>query len=283
MLRRSLSCSVLCVASLAFASGTTVTFDQGVQGFVVNGHDVPSADGGNPGAMLHWNNFVDTFFLELRTSENPAFLGDLSRYGTSVTLSTDVKCEFIRNFFGNSIPRDIVLELRDFDNAPRGYPYVSVFKVIGSVSGSTENWRRFETTFDPTSSTLPSGWGGTGAEDPNTFEPRLPANRTFASVLASVDQVLFTTAEPGFFYVFSFFNMKYDNVSISSTPACNSIDFNGDGLFPTDEDLVDFFAVYAGGTCSTSSCGTIDFNNDGLFPDDGDILAFLQVFAGGEC
>jgi hypothetical protein len=102
-------------------------------------------------------------------------------------------------------------------------------------------------------------------------------------VLASVDQVLFTTAEPGFFYVFSFFNMKYDNVSISSTPACNSIDFNGDGLFPTDEDLVDFFAVYAGGTCSTSSCGTIDFNNDGLFPDDGDILAFLQVFAGGEC
>jgi hypothetical protein len=64
---------------------------------------------------------------------------------------------------------------------------------------------------------------------------------------------------------------------------CGSIDFNGDSLFPTDEDVIDFFNVFAGGQCSTGTCGSIDFNGDGLFPSDDDILAFLRVFAGGQC
>jgi hypothetical protein len=65
--------------------------------------------------------------------------------------------------------------------------------------------------------------------------------------------------------------------------ACDSIDFNNDGLFPDDSDLVDFLSVLAGGGCSQSSCNDIDFNNDGLFPDDSDLLALLTVLAGGEC
>jgi hypothetical protein len=64
---------------------------------------------------------------------------------------------------------------------------------------------------------------------------------------------------------------------------CDSIDFNGDGLFPDDNDVIDFLAVFAGGTCSTGLCGDIDFNNDELFPDDNDVLAFLRVLAGGDC
>ncbi len=67
---------------------------------------------------------------------------------------------------------------------------------------------------------------------------------------------------------------------------CDSIDFNRDGLFPDDADLVDFLSVLAGGACSTDptpGCSDIDFNNDGLFPDDSDLLAFLRVLAGGEC
>jgi hypothetical protein len=66
-------------------------------------------------------------------------------------------------------------------------------------------------------------------------------------------------------------------------PRCDSIDFNGDSLFPDDADLVDFLAVLAGGTCSTGTCNSIDFNNDGLFPDDQDLIAFLRVLAGGNC
>jgi hypothetical protein len=66
-------------------------------------------------------------------------------------------------------------------------------------------------------------------------------------------------------------------------PVCGSIDFNGDGLFPDDSDLIDFLSVLAGGPCSTGTCGSIDFNGDGLFPDDNDLIAFLRVLAGGEC
>lgn len=64
---------------------------------------------------------------------------------------------------------------------------------------------------------------------------------------------------------------------------CDDIDFNNDGLFPDDTDLLDLLAVLAGGACSTGSCGSIDFNNDGLFPDDEDLVAFLRVLAGGSC
>jgi hypothetical protein len=64
---------------------------------------------------------------------------------------------------------------------------------------------------------------------------------------------------------------------------CNSIDFNRDGLFPDDLDLVDYLNVLAGGPCSTPMCSDLDFNNDGLFPDDNDLIAFLRVLAGGEC
>jgi hypothetical protein len=65
---------------------------------------------------------------------------------------------------------------------------------------------------------------------------------------------------------------------------CDGIDFNDDGLFPDDQDLVDFLAVLAGGACSNDpNCNDIDFNNDGLFPDDSDLITFLRVLAGGEC
>jgi hypothetical protein len=67
-------------------------------------------------------------------------------------------------------------------------------------------------------------------------------------------------------------------------PLCDSIDFNNDGLFPDDNDLVDFLAVLAGGACSNDpNCNDIDFNNDGLFPDDNDLVTFLTVLAGGSC
>jgi hypothetical protein len=65
---------------------------------------------------------------------------------------------------------------------------------------------------------------------------------------------------------------------------CGSLDYNSDGLFPDDQDLIDFLSVLAGGACSNDpNCGAIDFNNDGLFPDDTDLFVFLQVLAGGNC
>ncbi len=61
------------------------------------------------------------------------------------------------------------------------------------------------------------------------------------------------------------------------------IDFNNDGVFPDDLDVVDFLSVLAGGACSQPNCDNIDFNNDGVFPDDQDVLDFFAVLAGAPC
>jgi hypothetical protein len=61
---------------------------------------------------------------------------------------------------------------------------------------------------------------------------------------------------------------------------CSDIDFNNDGLFPDDLDLIDYNSVLAGGPCSTNDCDTIDFNRDGLFPDDEDLVCFLRILSG---
>ncbi|MFO0831141.1 MAG: hypothetical protein U0637_04760 [Phycisphaerales bacterium] len=67
-------------------------------------------------------------------------------------------------------------------------------------------------------------------------------------------------------------------------PTCDTVDFNGDGLFPDTADIDDFLAVFSGGACSNDPhCGDVDFNNDGLFPDAFDIEVFLTVFSGGAC
>ena len=74
------------------------------------------------------------------------------------------------------------------------------------------------------------------------------------------------------------------SLGFETGPSCDSLDFNQDGLFPDDNDLVDFLSVLAGGPCSNDpNCNDIDFNNDELFPDDSDLIAFLRVLAGGEC
>lgn len=66
--------------------------------------------------------------------------------------------------------------------------------------------------------------------------------------------------------------------------ACDSIDFNGDGLYPDTSDIDDFLSVFSGGPCSNEpDCADIDFNNDGLFPDTADIDSMLLVFSGGQC
>ncbi|HEX2837818.1 MAG TPA: hypothetical protein VHN77_06790, partial [Phycisphaerales bacterium] len=64
---------------------------------------------------------------------------------------------------------------------------------------------------------------------------------------------------------------------------CDSIDWNGDGLFPDIQDIADFIFVFGGGTCPTGTCNDLDYNNDTLLPDTTDIQALVSVFGGGPC
>jgi hypothetical protein len=63
---------------------------------------------------------------------------------------------------------------------------------------------------------------------------------------------------------------------------CDSIDFNGNGVFPENQDVIDFFSTLAGACPLNQGCD-IDFNNNGVFPEDQDVIDFFQVLAGGSC
>ncbi len=76
-------------------------------------------------------------------------------------------------------------------------------------------------------------------------------------------------------------------LAVTFVPGCDDIDFNNNGVFPEDQDVVDFFDVLAGGnppTCDPiQGCNDIDFNNNDVFPEDQDVVDFFNVLAGGAC
>jgi hypothetical protein len=211
------ACTVL-AALAAPARAVVTTFDNGTEGWTISGRDTISPTGGNPGANL--DVFIDEAFgAQTRNDSNPAFLGDLSRYGSPLKFAIDFKVNSIRSIpNGDEIPRDLVVELVDYNPPGSNYPYVSAWFNFGEIGSHLPGWRHFEVTIDPNQAALPAGWGGTGDEDPVTFEPRLPPDRTFASVLQSVDEVRFTTMVPGFFYAFTTFEVQADNIEISAVP-----------------------------------------------------------------
>lgn len=208
----------LTAAASAGMQSTVITFDNGWEGW--NGTQGPGGfsqiepTGGNPGAHAH--TVFNNFGIEWTTQSNSAFIGDLTQY-SSVTLSIDVKVESI-SFFGAPASRNLILDARSFSLGQNGYPWSSVWFNLGSMPGTGQDWTTYSVTFDPNSTALPQGWGGYGAEDPDTFEPILPENLTFADVMGNVEELAFSTYEPGFFYGFTDFDIRVDNIRIVATP-----------------------------------------------------------------
>lgn len=198
---------------------TTVDFSSGTQGWTTglpqSGNFGSYIDDRGPNAPLYRTVMRDTFGLTWGTDSNLAFIGDYSQ-SPSVTLSLDVRALSIA-YEGQQVSRDLVVELRDYDNPAEGMPYTSVWTVIGTLSRDA-GWQHLGVTIGDTSATaLPAGWGGYGAEGP-LGEPVLPAGRTFANVLAGVDQVVFSTYVPGWFFGFTDYHVVVDNLSISAVP-----------------------------------------------------------------
>lgn len=203
---------------------TTVTFENGGEGWDgpqgLGGSTEIDANFGNSAPSLHtiFNDFGITF----STATNEAFLGDYTAL-PAVQLGLDVNTQFL-NFFGQDVSRDFVIELRDFDNPSGGYPWTSVWYNLGTLTAADPGWHTWSVTISDTSSeALPPGWGGYGAEDPVTFEPMLPPDRTFASVLAGVDEVAFTTLVPGFFFGFTDHDVAVDNLFVKAVPEPGSV------------------------------------------------------------
>lgn len=192
-----------------------VTFDNGNEGWSLLGWDQTTPNGGNPGARIHWDDFIDNFGMSARSDSNAAFVGDYTQKGP-VTLSIDWQVDYI-SFFGTPVSRDLVVILYD-DDSYNGASPAAVWSHLGTLSSGMD-WTTFAVDVtDVNSDTLPSGWSGAGDEDPGTFEPILPAGRTWANVLQGIDRIEFTTFVPGFFYGFTNFNLSIDNVKITPIP-----------------------------------------------------------------
>lgn len=214
-------CTLLCVCTATVAVAEITTFDNGTEGWSVSGRDDISLVGGNPGANMDVE-LLDVFGADIRNETNPVFQGDFTDSGP-LTFTVDVKVDSIQ-FFGQEVEREFIVELRDNTPSSAGLPYVSVWASLGTLSSMNTGWQTYSIELlDPNSPTLPAGWGGTGDEDPVTFEPILPADRTFASVLASVDELHFTTFVPGFFFGFTYFDIAVDNVGFIPEPTSASL------------------------------------------------------------
>ncbi len=277
-------------AAMAFggAAGAQVIDTQDFEGaayngWLVNGNEMVFV-GGNPG-MFMGVPFADFWGVTLRneTPGSPA-LGNLTIH-PSFRFSVDFRVTRLENWFQEPMDPawfNLTLEFVDYtDNGP-----VSVYHVGPPLPQIIDGWTTYTWDVPDTSSTvLPPGWGGTGDEDPVTFEPRLPAGRTWTSVLANVDEVRVSTMQPGYFYSSSFWEAGFDNVNIIviGGGACGTADFDGDGDVGTDGDIEAFFACLAGECCATCHSGGADFNGDGDVGTDADIEAFFRVLAGGNC
>jgi hypothetical protein len=240
------------------AADATVTFDEGAEGWTgPTGGTVIDPTGGNPGANMHtvYNNFGINF----TNATNPEFVADYTQFDT-VTFSVDVKVNDI-SFFGTPATRPWVLELRDYDDVPDPYPWVSVWYEFAWI-GAGPDWVTWSVTIADTGvDELPPGWGGYGAET-DLGEPILPPDRTFADVLAGIDEVVLTTYEPGWFFGFTDFDIRLDNISIATTgsPACPG-DVDGDGVTGFS-DLVVLLSAWS--TCPTGEPCPSDLDDDGI-------------------
>ncbi|HLP85105.1 MAG TPA: hypothetical protein VK157_12210 [Phycisphaerales bacterium] len=63
---------------------------------------------------------------------------------------------------------------------------------------------------------------------------------------------------------------------------CDNVDINQDGTV-SSADAIDLLHAFAGGPCATPVPCDFDFNNDGVYPTDQDVVDFFNVLAGGAC
>ncbi|MFG0305721.1 MAG: PEP-CTERM sorting domain-containing protein [Phycisphaerales bacterium JB040] len=220
----SVTGAVICLLAGQASAQTYLTdFESGTDGWTVNGAaTVVDTGGPNGNALEHYQ--YEAFWIDIANTTNADFLGDYTAKAPMIEVSVDIKTNYLGSpYFESPYPRELSLELRDYDNEGAirgGYPWASVYSVNPTLLSSTEQgWVTFTWTIDTTATELPDGWGGYGAEDPVTYEPMLPAGTAFSDLLSGVDEIVFSTAVPGYFYTYSTFDLQVDNIRFTLVPA----------------------------------------------------------------
>ncbi|MFL6707481.1 MAG: PEP-CTERM sorting domain-containing protein [Massilia sp.] len=206
--------SLASAAALAGPATTSVSFSDGTQGWTGLGDGIGGSwISGTPGkhGAAYYTNVASVFGLNWVNNSNTSFLGD---YGSvrSVTIEVDVNVKSI-TYDGSEVGREMFIELRDYSNPYNGMPYTAVWYKLGPLN-KKGNWQHYSVTIlDTRAAAMPSGWGGLGSGGAS-----LPPGRTFANVLASVQEVAFTTFAPEYAYGYTDFDVAVDNISIRTTP-----------------------------------------------------------------
>lgn len=224
---KSLACLVAASGSFAAAYAGPVLQSEdfegaAYQGWQVNGNEMIFSGLETGRYMgLPFDTYMGAHLTN--TDSGSPLTGDLSRHGGDIRVQVDVRVLALRNFFGDRNPPSyfpLTLQLVDVGDPNNFEDDVSVYFVGAGLPTEGAGWQTRNFVIpDPTSTTLPTGWGGTGYEDPDTFEMRLPDGRTYADVLATVDEVRLTTFVPGYFYGFNFWEIGFDNVEVRRVPA----------------------------------------------------------------
>jgi len=79
--------------------------------------------------------------------------------------------------------------------------------------------------------------------------------------------------------VFSVLGFSVSTIAMATGSPCD-LDFDNDGVYPSDRDVTVFLEVFSGAACAT--CDDIDVNDNGAFPETEDVIAFMtRVYNGG--
>lgn len=227
MLRSTISCVLLALAGLSAQAdpGRSIAdFSKGTDGWEgVQPTDPQEGWGtwideaaGLGGAGLH-TRIPESWMAHWVNNTNPAVVGDYTKAG-GFTIGLDIRAESIFYLaLQVEVQRNVVVELRDYDNLSGGYPYTSVWYNLGTI-GAGIDWQHLSVTVsNPLSTTLPAGWRGYGAEDADV-NPILPPGTTFADVLKGVDEIRITTLQPDTAFGYAYFDVSVDNISVTAVP-----------------------------------------------------------------
>jgi hypothetical protein len=255
-------------------------FNDGPGVWAWTGDSTIELSGGNPGSFAKVP-MSDWYWLTLSTDvPGTALTGDLTRHGGDLQLSLDIRVHGLFNW--NNDPMDpgnfpVVFQFVDATD-----PFVSVYWTGPGMPAVAQGWQRFTCTIpNPTSTTLPPGWGGTGDEDPVTFEPILPPGRTYTSVLRNVGEVRVTTARPGWFYIPSFWEAGFDTVQFSRVGGPAPCYANCDGSTAAPVLNVGDFTCFLQRFAAGESYANCDSSTAAPVLNVGDFTCFLQRFAAG--
>jgi PEP-CTERM motif len=182
---------------------------------------------GNAAPALH--SVIPDTFMAYWSNQSSAVTGNYTA-APSATISLDIDARSIIYLFsGMEVQRQLVVELRDHDNTSGGLPYTSVWYELGTI-GAGMGWQNFSVTIaDTGAAALPTGWRGYGAET-ELGDPILPAGTSFSDVLRGVDEIVFTTAVPGWFYGFTYFDVALDNIQVTAVPEPATVALQALGL-----------------------------------------------------